>query len=118
MAAELQEFCEIEYDARMFRCQLLIGEVGEVVEALANVDRPNLLHELADLEFVVNGTAVQYGLPLEEAFHAVADSNMTKTRSVGIAKRWKGPEYRPADVRKILEEHDNESIRDDRRTVV
>ena len=58
------------------------------------------LKELADVLYVVYGTAVTFGWDLEEAFNRVHESNMTKIKNGSIETRSdgkinKGPNYRP-----------------------
>jgi len=60
--------------------------------------------ELADLLYVVYGTAVSYGLDMDPVFREVHRSNLSK---VGGYKRedgkWvKPPTYSPADVKPLL----------------
>ena len=62
--------------------------------------------ELADLLYVVYGTAVSVGIDMEPVFREVHRSNMSK---VGGHKRadgkWvKPPTYSPADIESIVDE--------------
>jgi predicted HAD superfamily Cof-like phosphohydrolase len=52
------------------RLNMTSGTVAEATEELAK--------ELADLLYVVYGTAEELGIPLEEVFKAVHESNMSK----------------------------------------
>ena len=62
-----------------------------------------LLKELADLRYVVEGTAVAFGLPFEEAFEEVHRSNMSKTPPDEPGqKAVKGPWYSKADVVRFI----------------
>ncbi|MEC4681184.1 MAG: hypothetical protein VST67_10880, partial [Nitrospirota bacterium] len=68
-------------------------------------DLPAMAKELADLLYVVYGTAVSLGIDLEPVFKEVHRSNMSK---VGGYKRedgkWvKPPTYSPASLEDILE---------------
>lgn len=65
------------------RANLIVEEVGEILEALANNDEVELLDGLADLLYVVFGTAVTYDLPIHTAFREVHCSNMTKNTARG-----------------------------------
>jgi len=64
-------------------------------------DRASLLKELADLQYVISGCAVALGLPLQEAFIRVHNSNMSKFGDSGEpiyredGKVIKGPNYQP-----------------------
>lgn len=63
--------------------------------------RAALLKELADLQYVLSGTAVTFGLPAQTAFDRVHESNMSKLDDNGKpirredGKVLKGPNYRP-----------------------
>lgn len=63
-----------------------------------------LLKELADLRYVVEHCAVQFGLPIEEAYREVHRSNMSKLDNDGkpiyneYGKVQKGPNYTPPDM--------------------
>lgn len=96
-------------DVRLTRAHLILEEAAEVLRALANRDRVQLLDGLADLAYVTFGTAVAYGLPLDAALVEVHRSNMTKERQAddpeNVRMRDKGPNYEPPDLRRVLEEH-------------
>lgn len=96
-------------DPRMMRAHLLIEELGETIKAMACGNVVDTLDGLADLTYVVLGTAVAFGLPLAEAFDEVHASNMTKQRQTmdanGHRLRMKGPDYRPPDIKRILVEY-------------
>lgn len=83
------------------RQQLIMEEAGEVFEELDRpvLNRVALTKELADLLYVVYGTAEQLNLPLEPAFNRVHASNMSKLGDDGKpiyredGKVLKGPNY-------------------------
>jgi len=86
------------------RVRLIQEEFDELKEALEAKDLPNIGKELADLLYVVYGTAVSYGIDLEPVFQEVQRSNMSKvggyTREDG---KWVKPAtYSPADIAPIL----------------
>lgn len=102
-------------DALMLRLRLITEEFQEVEAELdlmidddVFASAENLTKELADLLYVVYGTAEVFGLPLEKAFEEVHRSNMSKLGSDGKpvyradGKVLKGPNYRPADMRGVL----------------
>jgi len=74
------------------RVKLMREELNEVEDALTkweeavyhedseimDIRKAELLKELCDLNYVLSGTAVVFGLDLEEAFCRVHDSNMSK----------------------------------------
>ncbi len=89
---------------RTLRLRLIQEEFEELQQALAEDDLHGLAKELADLLYVVYGTAVSCGIDMEPVFREVHRSNMSK---VGGHKRadgkWvKPPTYSPADVGPIL----------------
>ena len=67
-------------------------------------DPKKLTKELADLLYVTIGTAVTFGLPLEEVFYEVHRSNMSKLGDDGKpiyredGKVLKGPNYKEPDL--------------------
>jgi len=73
-------------NAVMLRHRLIREEFLEVDQELfphddfrpVPIDKRKLTKELADLLYVVYGTAVTFGLPLEEVFEEVHRSNMSK----------------------------------------
>ena len=73
-----------------------------------DVNRPQLTKELADLLYVVYGTAVTFNLPLQEVFEEVHKSNMSKLGDDGRpiyredGKVMKGPNYKPANVEQFF----------------
>lgn len=74
------------------------------------IDRKKLTKELADILYVVYGTAVTFGLPLQEVFEAVHESNMSKLGEDGKpiyredGKVLKGPNYKEPDLEKYFNE--------------
>lgn len=93
-AGENEEFT---LDKVFLRDDLIYEEYQEVVNELYKVtnsefdasliDKKKLTKELADLMYVVIGTAVTFGLPLEEVFEAVHKNNMSKVHPDGTIKR-------------------------------
>ena len=89
-------------DLARLRQDLIMEEAGEVWEELERpvISKAKLTKELADLLYVVYGTALAFGLPLDPAFNRVHESNMSKLvdgkplyREDG--KVLKGPNYQP-----------------------
>lgn len=69
----------------ILRAQLMIEELGEVLEAMSKGDIVNCLHELADLRYVCDGTALAFGLgdKLEPAVAEIHRANMSKLDDEG-----------------------------------
>lgn len=91
-------------DDRHVRAHLMIEELSETLDGLAAGDPLKTLDSLADLLYVVIGTAVAFGLPLYEAFWEVHWSNMTKAKRIVYDPRLrnKGASYWPPDLKKVL----------------
>jgi predicted HAD superfamily Cof-like phosphohydrolase len=94
----------IDEQTRILRERLIHEEFEELKEAMAKNDLSAVAKELADLLYVVYGTAVSYGIDMEPVFREVHRSNMSK---VGGYKRedgkWVKPAtYSPAAIEPIL----------------
>ncbi len=99
---------------RMLRLRLLTEEFREYHEEETEVMSPSLpkiAKELADDLVIAFGTAVAYGIPMDEVFKAVHESNMSKLGDDGTpikrpdGKVLKGPNYKAPDVEGILRRH-------------
>jgi predicted HAD superfamily Cof-like phosphohydrolase len=89
---------------KILRNRLIQEEFEEFQEAIQSKELSSMAKELADLLYVVYGTAVSLGIDMEPVFKEVHRSNMSK---VGGYKRedgkWvKPPTYSPADIQPIL----------------
>ncbi|HEU4503222.1 MAG TPA: MazG nucleotide pyrophosphohydrolase domain-containing protein [Nitrospira sp.] len=96
----------IDERTRMLRERLIQEEFEELKEAMGKEDLVAIAKELADLLYVVYGTAVSYGIDMEPVFREVHRSNMSK---VGGYKRedgkWvKPPTYSAAAIQPLLAE--------------
>jgi predicted HAD superfamily Cof-like phosphohydrolase len=94
----------IDERTRVLRERLIQEEFDELKQAMAQDDLPAVAKELADLLYVVYGTAVSYGIDMGPVFREVHRSNMSK---IGGYKRedgkWvKPPSYSPAAIAPIL----------------
>ena len=96
----------VEERTRELRVRLIQEEFDELIAALAAEDLSSIAKEMADLLYVVYGTAVSYGIDMNPVFREVHRSNMSK---VGGYKRedgkWVKPAtYSPARIEQILAE--------------
>ena len=96
----------VDERTRALRERLIQEEFDELKEAMAKDDLPAIAKEMADLLYVVYGTAVSYGIDMDPVFREVHRSNMSK---VGGYKRedgkWVKPAaYSPAAIAPILAE--------------
>jgi predicted HAD superfamily Cof-like phosphohydrolase len=94
----------VDERTRVLRERLIQEEFDELKEAMHKQDLPAIAKELADLLYVVYGTAVSYGIHMEPVFREVHRSNMSK---IGGYKRedgkWVKPHtYSPAAIEPIL----------------
>lgn len=117
-------------DVKALRVKLMEEELEEVMHELGYVmdvdgfyspyDKNRYVHEfnvvklakeLADLLYVVLGTAAAYGIPIDEVYREVHRSNMSKLGADGKpvyredGKVLKGPNYTPADVEEVLRKY-------------
>jgi predicted HAD superfamily Cof-like phosphohydrolase len=91
-------------DTRRLRIRLIQEEFDELKESMAEGNLAALAKEMADLLYVVYGTAVSYGIDMDPVFREVHRSNLSK---VGGYKRedgkWvKPPTYSPAKIEPLL----------------
>lgn len=101
-----EEVNELEKDVVQIEClKRLIplseneDEKKEHEQKLRSV-KVNFLRELADIQYLISGAAVTFGLNLEEAFKRIHESNMSKLGEDGNpifredGKVLKGPNFR------------------------
>lgn len=115
-------------EQRMLRFRLMLEEViewgraanlyvwsesGDEIESVRNLtiehgdgkpDLTQMTHELADVQYVVSGTAVELGLPLREAVPLIHEANMRKEPgNMDSGGKIRKPEgWTPADVSPLL----------------
>lgn len=88
---------------RDLRMALLTEEVRELYDAAMRGDIVKIADGIADVAYVVVGTAVAYGIPFDAVFAEVHRSNMTKVNTPAEAKLVKGPGYEPPDIERALD---------------
>ena len=98
-----------DHDERRLRMKLLEEEFNEYLHGESKDDLENIAKELADIIYIVCGTAVSYGIPLDRVFEEVHRSNMAKLVDGKPVRRDDGkilkPEgWTPPDIKKILYE--------------
>jgi len=105
-AADLLE-TELETDIRVYRAQLMMEELGEVIRAMVEVSDSYLLDGLSDLLYVTIGTGCTFNLPTIPGFWEAHRSNMTKAvRAPNDPRiRDKGKDWEEPDFERVLEEH-------------
>ena len=99
---------EIGDDLAKLRIALLEEEVGEFVTASEKGDLIGIADALADIVYVVYGTALTYGIDLDSILHEVHRSNMSKLAADGKpliradGKVLKSEQYFPPDIASAL----------------
>ncbi len=99
---------------KQLRINLLQEELDELKEALANDDPQETLDALIDLQYVLDGAFLSFGLQAVKdlAFDEVHRSNMSKLgadgkpiRREGDGKVMKGPNYFAPDLSKFIKKN-------------
>lgn len=93
---------------RALRMRLLDEEFEEYRNAEYDNDIVEIADALADIIYIACGTAVSYGIPLDEIFNEVHRSNMAKLVDGKVIRREDGkiqkPEgWTPPDIKSIIE---------------
>lgn len=90
------------------RYDLISEELSELFDAILAGDMVAIADALADLEYVVHGAAIEWGIPLEDAVRNVHVSNMSKLGADGKpiyrsdGKVMKGPNFEEPDLEGVL----------------
>lgn len=77
-----------------FRAQLIQEELDEYVKAVEDKDLVEIADGIADMLYVVIGTAVAHGIPIAPIFEMVHLSNMAKFGEGGVrmpSGKWQKP---------------------------
>ena len=96
---------------RKLRRDLLEEEYKEYIHGEETHDLVEIADALGDMLYIIYGTAVSYGLPINEIFQEIHDSNMSKLDEHGKpiyredGKILKGPNYFKPNLAKIIENH-------------
>lgn len=96
---------------RKLRRKLVREEFNEFLAAEDDNDLVEIADACADLLYVILGTAVSYGIPLDEIFDEVHRSNMSKLGEDGKpiyredGKVLKSASFSPPDIAGILAAH-------------
>jgi len=99
----------LDRNTPLLRAQLMIEEVGELLEAIANGSLTEILHEGSDVRYVVDGTLLTFGLGhvYEKAVGEIHRANMSKLENGkpvkdGAGRVVKGRYFKKADVSTLL----------------
>lgn len=118
--------CSLNVPLLVLRERLITEEYDELKESISLAQnyllkgvpvpvevRAHLLKELTDLQYVLSGFAVAFGLPLEQAFDLVHQSNLSKLGADGKpiyredGKVLKGPNYQPPDLTGLVQKYED-----------
>ena len=96
-----------DVNERELRMSLLEEEVNEYFDAEENADLVEIADALADIIYIACGTAVSYGIPLDDVFAEVHRSNMAKLVDGKVIRRADGKiqkpdSWTPPDIMKVL----------------
>lgn len=99
-------------DIISLRLDLIAEEYKELLSEIfvdqATIDKKKLSKELADMLYVLYGLAATFGLPIDEVFSEVHQSNLSKLDENGQpifredGKVMKGPHYKPPQLEFIF----------------
>jgi len=95
-------------EERKLRIKLLDEEVFEYTDAEYADDLVEIADALADIIYIACGTAVSYGIPLDDVFAEVHRSNMAKLVDGKVIRREDGKVQKPEgwtapDIKGVLE---------------
>jgi predicted HAD superfamily Cof-like phosphohydrolase len=99
---------DVDKSLAKLRVALLQEEVGEFITASEKGDLIAIADALADIAYVVYGTALTYGIDLDSALREVHRSNMSKLGNDGKplirddGKVLKSERYFPPDMASVL----------------
>lgn len=98
---------DIPEKVKILRIRLMMEELSELIIAIHENDIVKVADALADLDYVVTGTAISFGIPHTQVFREVHRSNMTKPKLNGFDKGGKVEKegYEKADIGPILESY-------------
>jgi len=95
---------------RQLRVKLLVEEMQEYIDGETNDDIVEIADAIADIIYIACGTAVSYGIPLDDIFNEVHRSNMAKLVDGKPIYREDGKVMKPEgwtapDIKKIIADH-------------
>ena len=94
-----QKLLREEMDELDVEINTLIDELEKTGTTEKNT-RARMMKELSDLQYVLSGMVVSFGIPMQEVFRRTHESNMSKLVNGKVLKRedgkfLKGPNYKP-----------------------
>lgn len=99
-----------EQSLRDTRQRILDEEWEEYKRAEKDNDLTEIADALGDMLYIIFGTCIAYGIPIEDVFDEIHNSNMSKLEDGKILKRedgkvLKGKNYFRPNIKKILEKY-------------
>ena len=107
-AESFYELAKKDNCRRSLRVALLLEEVAEYLHGESVDNLTSIFDGLVDTCVIVEGTALEYGLPLDKGREEVHRANMSKLGADGkpihneAGKIVKGPNYTPPDLKQFL----------------
>ena len=98
-----------DFNLAALRLDLIEEEVQELRDGLGKQSMLEIADALTDILYVVYGAGHAFGIDLDDCFHEVHRSNMTKLGEDGRpmyrddGKVMKGPNYREPDLTKFVQ---------------
>ena len=98
-----------DFNLSALRLELIEEEVQELRDGLGKKSMLEIADALTDILYVVYGAGHAFGIDLDDCFHEVHSSNMTKLGADGRplyredGKVMKGPNYREPDLTKFVQ---------------
>lgn len=95
---------------RELRKSLLLEEYNEYLQGEENNDIVEIADALGDMLYIIYGTCVSYGIPIDRVFQEIHSSNLSKLDKDGNpiirddGKVLKGPNYFRPNIASILRE--------------
>lgn len=95
-------------ERRLLREDLIYEEINELYDALEDENIVEVADALGDLLYVIYGTALEFGIPIDDVFAEIHRSNMSKLENGKPLLRedgkiLKGSNYSPPNIQRILE---------------
>lgn len=104
------DLSDVLLEERNLRLELLREEYeDEYLDAEETNNITEIADALGDMLYIIYGTAVSYGIPIDKVFDEIHNSNMSKLGPAGKpmyredGKVMKGPNYFKPDIKKILD---------------
>lgn len=99
--AGIEPKTKINQKDKNFRISLLKEEFNEYLKAEENNNIENILKEMADIIYIVYGTAYYYNYNMDMIFNKVHQSNLTKVTSDKIIKNKNNKIIKPKGYKKV-----------------